>query len=74
MFKDVDVSVGGWFVFSLLSGLPIINLIFWVVLLVDDETNTSLKNLLKFNLIMLVIGVVIMIMFWGSLQALLPNF
>jgi len=69
MFQQRDVSVSGWFVFTILSAIPGVNVITWLVLLLGANTNKSLKNLLVLQLIYFVIAVVIMILFWGVIIA-----
>lgn len=69
MFQQEDVSVGAWFVFSLLSAIPIVNVVMWLVLLLGADTNKSLKNLLVYQLIMVVVAIVVVILFWGVIFA-----
>jgi hypothetical protein len=59
MFNELEVSKGAWFVFFILSSIPGVNLIFWIVLLVGQDTNRSLKNLLVVQMIMAAVGVVL---------------
>ncbi len=67
MFQQNDISVGAWFVFTVLSAIPGVNVIVWLVLLLGEKTNKSLRNLLVLQLIFLIIGVVVMVLFWGTI-------
>ena len=69
MFQQEDVSVGAWFVFSVLSALPGVNVVMWLVLLLGPNTNKSLKNLLVYQLILAVVAIVLVILFWSVIFA-----
>lgn len=73
MFQQEDVSVGAWFVFSVLSALPVVNVVMWLVLLLGPNTNKSLKNLLVYQLILAVVAIVFVILFWGVIFASLGS-
>lgn len=66
MFQQKDITVGGWLLFLILSGIPFVNVIVWLVLLAGKDTNKSLKNLLKLELIIFVIMIVIVIAVYGA--------
>ena len=62
MFQEKDMSVGAWFAFYILSVIPFVNFVVWLVLLLGSKTNKSLKNLLVLQvpqqkIIMILIGV-----------------
>ena len=60
MFSRNQVSVGGWIMFFIIMGIPVVNLIFWLVLLVSSGTNRTLKNLLIAQiLVVIVLGVLV---------------
>lgn len=69
MFQEQNISVGGWFVFYVLSCIPGVNVIVWLVLLLSAQTNKSLKNLLVLQFIFAMVGVVLTIAFWGLIIA-----
>lgn len=73
MFQEKDMSVGAWFVFYILSVIPFVNIIVWLVLLLGSKTNKSLKNLLVLQVILVAIMIGFMILFWGTLVASLPT-
>jgi hypothetical protein len=73
MFQQKDVSMGAWFVFGILSAIPLVNLITWLILLFDGNTNKSLKNLLKLQVVLFFIGVGLVILLWGSIFALIGS-
>ncbi|MFP4478646.1 MAG: hypothetical protein ACLFPM_04360 [Candidatus Izemoplasmatales bacterium] len=74
MFQERDISVGAWFVFFLISAIPLVNIIFWIILLVSPDTNQSLKNLLVLHLILAAVGILFFILFWGSIVAQMGAF
>jgi len=69
MFQEKDISVSGWFVFLLLSGIPGVNLLLWIILLVGEKTNKSLKNLMVLQLILVALGIVVYFLFFVLLIA-----
>ena len=69
MFQEKDITIGGWFVFFVLSAVPTVNIIVWLILLLGEKTNKSLKNLLKLQLIGFLIGIILVILFWGVIVA-----
>ncbi len=69
MFKNRDMSVLDWFVFSIIMVIPIINIIFFIILLVSPDTSPSLKNFLIYTLIMTVIVVGLWILILGAVIA-----
>jgi len=73
MFQQKNVSVSAWFIFYILSAIPVVNVVVWLVLLLGSNTNKSLQNLLKLQLILAVIGIIITILFWGTIFATLGS-
>jgi hypothetical protein len=65
MFNREVMSVGDWIAFGILMAIPLVNVLFWVVLLLSSGTNKSLKNLLYAQIFM-VIAAVILFMFFGA--------
>lgn len=69
MFNEMEMSKGAWFVFFIISGIPFVNIIFWIVLLVGQDTNVSLKNYLVVQLIVAAVVVVLYFLFFAALFA-----
>lgn len=69
MFQDIEVSKGAWFVFIILSAVPFVNIIFWIVLLLGTETNRSLKNYVVVNLIVGAVAVVLYFLVFAAMFA-----
>lgn len=55
------MSVGQYLVLFILSSIPVVNIICWIVWLCSATTNQNKKNFIKAMILMWVIGVVIMI-------------
>lgn len=55
------MSVGSYVVTLLLSSIPVVNIICWIVWLVSPDTNKNKKNFIIANIIMYAITVVISI-------------
>ena len=56
MFQNKVMSISDWFFFIVLMWIPIINLIVYILLLANPNTNPSLKNLLWLGVILIVVG------------------
>jgi len=67
MFKKDQLSMGDWFLYYLLMSIPIVNIIIWIMVLVDGQNNQTLRNMQKLSLVMGLITVVILILTWGTL-------
>lgn len=70
MFQEIEVSKGAWFVFFIISAIPFVNVIFWIVLLIGSDTNQSLKNLLVVQLIM---GAVVLVLYFFVFAAMFAS-
>lgn len=71
------MSVGSYIGMFILSAIPIVNLICWIVWLVSPNTNRNKKNYIIANIVLFVIGVVLFILvaiiagaFGGGIAAL----
>ncbi len=64
------VSVGDWFVTLLLMAIPLVNLIMLFVWAFSDGTNKSKSNWAKASLIWMLVGIVLMIVFWSAFAAI----
>ena len=67
MFNELDVSKTAWFVFAILSMIPGVNLVLWIVLLVGADTNKSLKNYL---VVQLIVGAIVMVLYFAVFAAM----
>ena len=61
MFTNEHMSVGDWLLFSILSAIPVINILVWLVVLLSSNSNKSLKSLLLLNFLVIVVGIAIFI-------------
>lgn len=64
------VSVGNWLLTFFLFTIPVVNIIVFIVWLASDSTPPSKKNFLIAWIVWFLIGMVLMIVFWGSIAAL----
>lgn len=62
MFSRQDMGIFAWYMFFIISAVPVVNLLFWLILLFSRDTNRSLKNLLLGQLIL---GIVVVVLVFG---------
>lgn len=63
------VTIGDWFIVCLLMAIPIVNFIMLLVWAFGGGANPNKANFAKASLIWMLIGLVVMILFWTSLFA-----
>jgi len=71
MFQNNQLSVLDWFVFHVLLAIPIVNVIIIILLLLNPETNETLKNLILFYLIMFAVGIVLWLVVFMGLMGMM---
>ena len=59
------MSIGQYVGMFILSALPVVNLICWIVWLCSPNTNKNKKNFIWANIIMWVISVVVLVLFYS---------
>lgn len=59
------MSIGQYVGMFILSALPVVNLICWIVWLCSPNTNKNKKNFIWANIIMWVISVVVLALFYS---------
>lgn len=64
------VSVGNWIITLILTSIPLVGFIMLLVWAFGNNTPVSKSNYAKATLIMMVIGLILVILFWGSIVAL----
>jgi len=67
------VTVGDWVVTLIILAIPLVNLIMLIVWAFSSSTPKSKSNFAKASLIMMLIGLVLMLIFWSSLIALIGS-
>lgn len=72
-FDDRVVSMGDWILTIILMAIPVVNIIMLFVWGFGSSTPLSKKNFAKAQLIFMAIGIVLMIIFWGSIAAILAG-
>jgi len=61
MFQKQDLSIGDWILFYILMSIPLVNIVIFFMVVLNGQTNKTLKNMLITSLIMVAVGVVLMI-------------
>lgn len=64
------VSIGNWIITLILTSIPLVGFIMLLVWAFGNNTPVSKSNYAKATLIMMVIGLILVILFWGSIVAL----
>lgn len=64
------VSVGNWIITLILTSIPLVGFIMLLVWAFGNNTPVSKSNYAKATLIMMVIGLILVFLFWGSIVAL----
>ncbi len=70
LFERNQMTIGAWAVYHLLLMIPIVNIIFIIMLLLSPRTNKSLKNLILFQIIVIVVFIFFGITLFGSFIAM----
>jgi len=55
MFTNKVMTVGNWLLYFLLMAIPIVNIIIIILILMDPQSNKSLKNLIITQLLLVII-------------------
>lgn len=58
------MSVGEYIGLFILSSIPVVNIICWIVWLCSDSTNKNKKNYIKANIVIWVLSVVLLVLFY----------
>lgn len=65
-YKNEEImSVGNWIGVLIVLGIPIVNIIMYLVWAFSDNTNENLRNFCKASLLIALIGVGLAILFGG---------
>lgn len=63
MFTNKVMTVGNWLLYFLLMAIPLVNIIIIILILMDPQSNKSLKNLIITQLLLMVIvGILIAVL------------
>lgn len=65
------VSIGDWVITLILVCIPVVNFIMLLVWAFSSNTPVSKANWAKATLLLMIIGFVLMLLFWGSIMGLL---
>lgn len=64
------VTIGDWIITMILMCIPVVNFIMLLVWAFSNSTPVSKANWAKASLIFMVIGFVLLILFWGSIMGI----
>lgn len=64
------VTIGDWIITMILMCIPLVNLIMLFVWAFSSSTPVSKANWAKASLIFMAIGLILMIIFWGSIAGI----
>ena len=64
------VTIGDWIITMILMCIPLVNFIMLLVWAFSNSTPVSKANWAKASLIFMVIGFVLLILFWGSIMGI----
>lgn len=67
------VSIANWVVTMIIMAIPVVNFIMLLVWAFSSSTPKSKSNWAKAALILMVIGFVFIILFWGSIAAFMSS-
>ena len=65
------VSVGDWIITMILMLIPVVNFIMLLVWALSSSTPASKSNWARASLIFMLIGILLTILFWGSIASLM---
>ena len=69
--NNAPVSVGEWIITMIIMWIPLVNFIMLFVWAFSDSTPVSKANWAKATLIVMVAGIILTIIFWGSIAAII---
>ena len=73
MNNEKPMSVGDWFITILILGIPLVNLIMYLVWAFSSGTNLNKKNFCKATLIWMAIGIIVGIVYAVVLGTMVSN-
>jgi hypothetical protein len=72
--QEKVISIGEWVVTLILTAIPLVGFIMLLVWAFGSNTPTSKANWAKASLIMMLIGIVLAIMLFGTVVAMISSF
>jgi len=73
MNNEKPMSVGDWFITILILGIPLVNLIMYLVWAFSSDTNLNKNNFCKATLIWMAIGIIVGIVYAVVLGTMVSN-
>ena len=73
MNNEKPMSVGDWFITILIWGIPLVNIIMYLVWAFSSGTNLNKKNFCKATLIWMAIGIIVGIVYAVVLGTMVSN-
>lgn len=70
MYQRKDLTIGDWIGYHIFMLMPVINVIVWVMLIRNKDTNKTLKSFMVAQFIILLIFVIAAFVFGSAIMAL----
>ena len=74
MFEKDRLSVLDWFLYFLLMAIPVVNVIFFLIILLKSGTNPTLRNYMICLIICALFFIAAVVLLWAALVAFLQGF
>ena len=74
MFSKEQLSIGDWFIFWILMVIPLINIIVFLSIILSSNSNTTLRNMLLGQILLIVISIAFVIFVIGGFSKLIDLF
>ena len=71
MFSKEQLSIGDWFIFWILMVIPLINIIVFLSIILSGNSNTTLRNMLLGQILLIAISIAIIIFVIGGFANLI---
>ena len=74
MFHKDELKVMDWVIFWIVMAIPVVNFIVFLILLFSSDTNQTLRNMLKAQILLVLLAIGIFILFWGTIIGVLAPY
>jgi len=61
MFSKQTIGVFDWIIYFILSVIPPINIIMWIILLLSSHTNKTLRNFILAQIVLVLLALLLLI-------------
>jgi hypothetical protein len=74
MFHKDELKVMDWVIFWIVMAIPVVNFIVFLILLFSGDTNQTLRNMLKAQVLLVLLAIGVFILFWGTIIGVLAPY